>query len=97
MYLGRIVETGSTDEVLGHPRHPYTQALLSAVPEPDPESKRLRIVLAGDPPSPSSPPPGCHFHPRCFHPAKDSRCSTEGPVLRPLGQAQVACHHAKEA
>ena len=96
MYLGRIVESGSTDEVLSRPRHPYTQALLSAVPEPDPESKRLRIVLAGDPPSPSAPPPGCHFHPRCFHPAKDSRCSTEGPILRPLGQAQVACHHATE-
>jgi oligopeptide/dipeptide ABC transporter ATP-binding protein len=97
MYLGRIVETGPTDEVLGRPRHPYTQALLSAVPEPDPESKRLRIVLAGDPPSPSNPPSGCHFHPRCFHPAKDGRCSAEGPMLRELGRAQVACHHAKES
>jgi oligopeptide/dipeptide ABC transporter ATP-binding protein len=95
MYLGRIVETGPTDEVLGRPRHPYTQALLSAVPEPDPVSKRLRIVLAGDPPSPSNPPTGCHFHPRCFHPAKDGRCSTEGPVLRTLGNSEVACHYAE--
>jgi len=95
MYLGRLVESGSTDEVLGHPRHPYTQALLSAVPEPDPESKRLRIVLAGDPPSPSNPPTGCHFHPRCFHPLKDGRCSSESPVLRPIGNSQVACHKAE--
>jgi oligopeptide/dipeptide ABC transporter ATP-binding protein len=94
MYLGRIVETGPTEEVLARPAHPYTQALLSAVPVPDPSSHRLRIVLPGDPPSPSNPPPGCPFHPRCQHPAKDARCTTERPLLHQLGRSEVACHHA---
>jgi peptide/nickel transport system ATP-binding protein len=67
MYLGRIVERGTVDEVLGSPRHPYTQALLSAVPELDTATRRDVIRLAGDPPSPSQPPAGCHFHPRCPH------------------------------
>ncbi|SFU69321.1 ABC transporter ATP-binding protein [Nitrosospira multiformis] len=67
MYLGRIVERGSVDEVLGSPRHPYTQALLSAVPVIELESKRKVIRLHGDLPSPASPPQGCHFHPRCSH------------------------------
>jgi peptide/nickel transport system ATP-binding protein len=65
MYLGRIVEQGQVDQVLGDPRHPYTRALLSAVPVPDPGRRRETIRLAGDLPSPASPPPGCHFHPRC--------------------------------
>ncbi len=95
MYLGRIVEIGTTEEVLGRPRHPYTQALLSAVPEPDPTTKRTRLVLAGEPPSPSAPPPGCPFHPRCFHPKRDARCSTERPELRTLGTAKAACHYAE--
>jgi oligopeptide/dipeptide ABC transporter ATP-binding protein len=95
MYLGRIVEIGPTDEVLGHPRHPYTQALLSAVPEPDPTHARARLVLAGEPPSPSAPPPGCPFNPRCFHPLKDGRCIAERPELRALGAAQAACHYAE--
>jgi oligopeptide/dipeptide ABC transporter ATP-binding protein len=95
MYLGRIVETGPTEQVLSRPAHPYTQALLSAVPVPDPNTKRLRIVLPGDPPSPSNPPGGCPFHPRCPHPAKDARCTTERPILRQLGGSQVACHHAE--
>ncbi|HEX5004991.1 MAG TPA: oligopeptide/dipeptide ABC transporter ATP-binding protein [Gemmatimonadales bacterium] len=95
MYLGRIVEQGPTAEVLARPAHPYTRALLSAVPVPDPDTQRLRIVLPGDPPSPSHPPPGCPFHPRCPHPAKDARCSTERPLLRPVGGAEVACHHAE--
>jgi len=94
MYLGRIVETGPTEAVLARPAHPYTTALLSAVPVPDPTTQRLRIVLPGDPPSPSNPPPGCAFHPRCPHPAKDARCSTERPVLHQIGQSEVACHHA---
>jgi len=94
MYLGRIVETGPTEEVLAHPAHPYTKALLSAVPVPDPDTQRLRIVLPGDPPSPSNPPSGCAFHPRCPHPAKDARCTTERPLLHQLGGIEVACHHA---
>ncbi len=95
MYLGRIVETGPTEEVLARPAHPYTRALLSAVPVPDPTTQRLRIVLAGDPPSPSNPPPGCPFHPRCPHPARDARCSTERPELHQIGRSEVACHHAE--
>ena len=97
MYLGRIVETGPTEDVLARPAHPYTTALLSAVPVPDPATQRLRIVLPGDPPSPSNPPSGCAFHPRCPHPAKDARCTTERPLLHQIGAAQVACHHAGTA
>ena len=97
MYLGRIVETGPTEDVLARPAHPYTQALLSAVPVPDPTTQRLRIVLPGDPPSPSNPPSGCAFHPRCPHPAKDARCTTERPLLHQIGRSEVACHHAAAA
>src|SRR5262245_45429678 len=95
MYLGRIVEIGPTEELLRHPRHPYTVALLSAVPEPDPAAQKQRIVLPGDPPSPSTPPPGCPFHPRCFHPLKSDRCRSELPLLRPVGGTQAACHYAE--
>ena len=95
MYLGRIVEAGPTEALLATPRHPYTVALLSAVPEPDPVRRRSRIVLAGDLPSPSNPPPGCPFHTRCFHPARNERCRTEVPVLRPVGATTVACHYAE--
>ena len=95
MYLGRIVETGATEALLREPRHPYTIALLSAVPEPDPAGQKRRVVLPGDPPSPSAPPAGCPFHPRCFHPAKSDRCRTELPLLRPVGATQVACHYAE--
>src|SRR6476620_4546470 len=84
MYLGRIVEEGVTDQLLSQPRHPYTAALLSAVPEPEPGADRSRIVLRGDLPSPSNPPSGCPFHTRCFHPAKNERCRTEVPPLRPV-------------
>jgi oligopeptide/dipeptide ABC transporter ATP-binding protein len=93
MYLGRIVEDGPADALFGSPRHPYTQALLSAVPVLDPTTKRSRIVLAGDPPSPVHPPPGCPFHPRCQHPAKDETCRSIRPELTALApDHRVACH-----
>jgi oligopeptide/dipeptide ABC transporter ATP-binding protein len=95
MYLGRIVEEGVTDLLLSNPRHPYTVALLSAVPEPDPSTDQARIVLQGDLPSPSNPPPGCPFHTRCFHPAKNERCRTEVPLLRPVAGTLAACHYAE--
>jgi oligopeptide/dipeptide ABC transporter ATP-binding protein len=97
MYLGRIVEIGPTEEVLARPRHPYTQALLSAVPEPNPSDQRDRIVLGGDLPSPSRPPTGCRFNTRCFHPSRDSRCTSEVPELRPLGASFAACHYASDS
>jgi oligopeptide transport system ATP-binding protein len=93
MYLGRIVELGSRDEVFGNPRHPYTQSLLSSVPVPDPaeERARERIVLSGDVPSPIEPPSGCRFHTRC--PYAMPECSTIEPQLLPLaGGSLVACH-----
>lgn len=93
MYLGRIVESGPALDVCGTPKHPYTQALLSAVPVVDPDSKRSRIVLSGDVPSPIQPPAGCPFHPRC--PVAEARCRTEVPPLRALEpNRQVACHLA---
>lgn len=95
MYLGHIVEEGPTDQLLSNPRHPYTVALLSAVPEPDPGARRDRIVLSGDLPSPSNPPPGCPFHTRCFHPLKGERCRAEVPLLRPVEGTLAACHYAE--
>ena len=95
MYFGRIVELASADALITDPRHPYTRALLSAVPQPDPLRQRGRIVLRGDPPKPTAPPPGCPFYSRCFHPRKDARCTAELPVLRPVGASQVACHYAE--
>jgi len=95
MYLGRIVESGPTEALLASPRHPYTVALLSAVPEPDPTRRRSRIVLRGDLPSPSDPPSGCPFHTRCFHPGRNERCRTELPLLRPVGATLAACHYAE--
>ena len=93
MYLGRIVEVGPAKELCRTPRHPYTQALISAVPVVDPDAKRQRIILAGDVPSPIHPPGGCPFHPRC--PVAEARCRTEVPPLRETGAGrQVACHLA---
>ena len=91
MYLGRIVEVAPSRALYTTPRHPYTEALLSAVPIPDPTVQRKRIVLKGDVPNPIRPPPGCHFHPRC--PRAETRCRTETPVLRDMADGhQVACH-----
>jgi len=95
MYFGRVVELGSTDAIIHNPRHPYTQALLSAVPRPDPVRRTGRIVLQGEPPRPTILPRGCPFASRCFHPAKDVRCVEELPVLRPVGDALAACHYAE--
>ena len=91
MYLGRIVEVAPSRALYTTPRHPYTEALLSAVPIPDPTVQRKRIVLKGDVPNPIRSPPGCHFHPRC--PRAETRCRTETPVLRDMADGhQVACH-----
>lgn len=91
MYLGRIVELAPTKALFAKPLHPYTQALMSAVPVPNPGLKKQRIVLTGDVPNPETPPTGCAFHPRCPH-AMD-RCKSEAPVLRELDSGhQTACH-----
>jgi len=90
MYAGRLVETGAAATLYARPAHPYTGALLSAVPVPDPVTRRHRIVLEGDPPSPVRPPSGCPFHPRCPHPGKDERCRTERPPLAPKAGGQLA-------
>ncbi len=88
MYLGKIVELASAADLYRRPRHPYTQALLSAVPVPDPEHKKTRIILQGDVPSPLAPPPGCAFHPRCPHAFE--RCRRETPPLYALGNGHTA-------
>ncbi len=91
MYLGRVVEVATAEELYENPLHPYTEALLSAVPIPDPKIKRKRIVLQGDVPNPIRPPSGCHFHTRC--PIAEPRCSIEVPVLKSAGgRHQVSCH-----
>jgi oligopeptide/dipeptide ABC transporter ATP-binding protein len=93
MYLGKIVEVGPAEELCRDPKHPYTKALISAVPVPDPGARRLRIVLKGDIPSSINPPSGCHFRTRC--PIATERCTVEEPLLRPVGKDRVAaCHYA---
>ena len=102
MYLGKIVERAPAKAIFAGARHPYTKALLSAVPDPRPGRQTSRVVLDGDLPSPMAPPPGCAFHPRCplaktLDAAKQARCRTEAPVLRVLPEAgQVSCHFAEE-
>ena len=96
MYLGRIVELAPAEALHATPRHPYTQALLSAVPRPDPGARRQRVLLEGDVPSPLAPPPGCPFHPRCPVADKPPACFTTLPPLRQLaGGAHAACHVAE--
>jgi oligopeptide/dipeptide ABC transporter ATP-binding protein len=91
MYLGKVVERAPTEELFDRPMHPYTQALLAAIPIPDPEVKRDRIILKGDVPSPAAPPPGCRFHTRC--PAVMPVCSkVEPPLIRVRDDHWVACH-----
>jgi peptide/nickel transport system ATP-binding protein len=95
MYVGKLVEMTETAALFAHPRHPYTEALLSAVPKPDPTMRSKRIVLEGDVADPSNPPSGCYFHPRCRY--AEARCKTETPSLRELEPNRlVACHRAEE-
>jgi oligopeptide/dipeptide ABC transporter ATP-binding protein len=95
MYLGRIVELAETRALYAVPKHPYTQALLSAVPQVAPEKRRLRVILEGDVPSPLAPPAGCAFHPRCPVKDKPQACFDTPPPLRALDDGrQVACHVA---
>jgi oligopeptide/dipeptide ABC transporter ATP-binding protein len=96
MYLGVLAEYGPREQVFSSPKHPYTQALLSAAPLPDPvaQRRRRRVVLSGDIPSPLAPPPGCRFHTRC--PVADQRSRTEVPPLRAVAGRLVACHQVDD-
>lgn len=96
MYLGRIVELSPSADLYRMPSHPYTVALLSAVPVPDPDRRHARIVLGGDVPSPSNPPSGCRFHPRCY--MAQAVCTTDDPALREVAPGHwSACHFAEQA
>jgi peptide/nickel transport system ATP-binding protein len=95
MYLGKIVELANVNDLYQTPHHPYTEALLSSVPNPDPDVRKQRIILTGDVPSPADPPPGCKFHPRCRY--AQAICSQEEPALREIGPEHFAsCHFAEE-
>lgn len=91
MYLGHIVELCDADEIYHNPLHPYTQALLSAIPHPDPTREQHRIILEGDIPSPVNPPSGCYFHTRCHHCGE--LCACEVPQMQRIGEREVACHY----
>jgi peptide/nickel transport system ATP-binding protein len=95
MYVGRMVELAKTDELFSAPKHPYTAALLSAVPEPDPRVRSRRLMLQGEVANPAAPPSGCYFHPRC--PYAIEVCRTETPAWRETSPAHfVSCHRADE-
>jgi len=95
MYVGKLVEHAPTDELYINPKHPYTDALLSAVPKPDPRLRTEPIVLEGDVADPAHPPSGCYFHPRCRYCIE--RCKTEEPALREIAPDHyVSCHRADE-
>jgi len=100
MYLGQLVELADVDELYAHPRHPYTVALLSAIPEPDPRIRKRRVILRGDVPSPARPPAGCRFHTRCWlreQLGNPERCVAEEPQARDIGGGhRVACHFAEQ-
>ncbi len=100
MYLGKMVEMASVDQLYAGPRHPYSVALLSAIPNPDPRIRKKRIVLRGDVPSPANPPSGCRFHTRCWLREKlgnPENCATADPELREISPGQVvACHYAEQ-
>ena len=101
MYLGKIVEIGSVEQLYQDPRHPYTVALLSAIPDADPRRRKKRLVLKGDVPSPAAPPSGCRFHTRCWlreRLGNPENCVTEEPQLRTFGGEghRVACHLAED-
>jgi oligopeptide/dipeptide ABC transporter ATP-binding protein len=91
MYLGKLVEVGTSAQICTAPQHPYTQALLKAVPIPDPAAKKQRVILSGDVPTPIDPPPGCRFHTRC--PLAVDRCKVEEPPLRQIADGRVAACH----
>jgi len=95
MYLGQLVEVAESRSLYRAPRHPYTVSLLSAIPVPDPDRPRRRIVLKGDVPSPANPPAGCRFHPRCF--MAQGRCATDEPPLREIVPGHFAACHFAEA
>jgi oligopeptide transport system ATP-binding protein len=99
MYLGKLVEKAGVEELYAHPRHPYTIALLSAIPDPDPRIRKRRLVLTGDVPSPANPPSGCRFHTRCWLRRQlnnPENCETEDPPFRELATGhRVACHWAE--
>ena len=95
MYLGRVVEVGAAAQVLKEPLHPYTQALVSAVPEIDPEQRKDRVILPGDPPNPEHVPPGCAFHPRC--PRAIAVCRTQLPLANTGEAHHAACHLARDS
>ena len=96
MYLGRIVETGSADQIFDAPQHPYTRALLSAIPHADPRRRAERVPLTGEIPSPISPPPGCHFHTRC--PLAEDRCRSAWPSAAEVAPGHtVSCHPVADA
>jgi oligopeptide/dipeptide ABC transporter ATP-binding protein len=95
MYLGKIVEIADVEDLFLNPKHPYTEALLSAIPVADPDFVGVRIRLKGDPPSPMAPPPGCPFHPRCTY--ATSQCSVEIPAMRQVAPAhEASCHFVAE-
>jgi len=95
MYVGKLVEHARTEEIFYHPRHPYTEALLSAVPKPNPRMRTMPIVLQGEVADPGNPPSGCYFHPRCRYCI--DRCKTETPQLREISPEHfVSCHRAEE-